>query len=107
MKSCHSTSLGKEVFDEYRHFLSKNHRYCAIENHILNGKEETILKPRRMTPQLWKLEYNRNHHEGHMIPRGMKNYPTYFMRFLYYEHLIIAHFFDKMHIGNNETNFLW
>ena len=26
IKSRHSKSLRKEVFDEYRHFLSKNHR---------------------------------------------------------------------------------
>ena len=45
MKSCHSRSLGKEVFDEYRHFLSKNHRYHTIEKHLFNGKEETGLKP--------------------------------------------------------------
>jgi hypothetical protein len=61
MKSHHSRSLGKEVFDEYRHFLSKNHRYRSTEKHIFNGKEETGLKPQRMTPHLWKLQYNRNH----------------------------------------------
>jgi hypothetical protein len=27
MKSRLSKSLGKEVFDEYKHFLSKNHKY--------------------------------------------------------------------------------
>ena len=31
IKSRHSKSLRKEVFDEYRHFLSKNHRYRTIE----------------------------------------------------------------------------
>jgi hypothetical protein len=31
MKSHHSISLGKDVFDEYRHFLHKNHRYRTIE----------------------------------------------------------------------------
>jgi hypothetical protein len=60
MKSRRSRSLGKEVFDEYRHFLSKNHRYRSTEKHIFNGKEETGLKPQRMTPRLWKLQYNRN-----------------------------------------------
>jgi hypothetical protein len=60
MKSRRSRSLGKEVFDEYRHFLSKNHRYRSTEKHIFNGKEENGLKPWRMTPRLWKLQYNRN-----------------------------------------------
>jgi hypothetical protein len=61
MKYRHSKSLGKMVFDEYRHLLPKNHRYRTTEKHIFNGKEETGLKPRRMTPHLWRLEYNRNH----------------------------------------------
>jgi hypothetical protein len=60
MKS-HSRSLGKNVFDQYRNFLSMNHRYQTTEKHIFNGKEETGLKPRRMTPRLWKLKHNRNH----------------------------------------------
>jgi hypothetical protein len=48
------------VFDEYRHLLPKNHRYPTTEKHLFNGKEETRLKPQRMTPHLWRLEYNRN-----------------------------------------------
>ena len=60
MKYRHSISLGNEVFDEYRHFLSKNHSYRSIEKHLFNGKEEFGLKPWRMTPRLWKLQYNRN-----------------------------------------------
>ena len=59
MKYRHSPDLGKMVFDEFRHFLSRNHKYCIAEKHIFNDKEETGLKPRRMTPQLWMLEYNR------------------------------------------------
>ena len=31
---------------------------------IFNGKQETALKPRRMTPHLWKMQYNRNRHHG-------------------------------------------
>lgn len=45
MKYHHTKHLGKEVFDEYRHFLSNNHRYRTTEKHIFNGKEETGLKP--------------------------------------------------------------
>ena len=61
IKSRHSKSLGNEVFDEYRHFLdSKNHRHRTTEKHLFNGKQETALKPQRMTPHLWKLQYNRN-----------------------------------------------
>ena len=47
------------VFDEFRHFLSRNHKYRTTEKHLFNDKEETGLKPRRMTPQLWMLEYNK------------------------------------------------
>ena len=64
IKSHHSKSLRKEVFDEYRHFLSKNHRYRTTERNIFNGKQETALKPWRMTPHLWKRQYNINHHHG-------------------------------------------
>ena len=59
MKSHHSRSLGNETFDEYRHFFSKNHRHRTPEKYLFNGKEEIALKPQRMTPRLWKLEYNR------------------------------------------------
>lgn len=107
MKSHHSTSLGKEVFDEYRNFPSKNHdRYRASEKHIFNGKEEIELKPWRMKPDLWKLEYNRNLHEGHDgLPWGMKSFPTQFMRFPYYEKL--AHLFHTMHLYKNGSKNLW
>ena len=45
MRSHRSRSLGKEVFDEYRHFLPNNHRYRNIDKHIFNGKEESGIKP--------------------------------------------------------------
>ena len=48
-------SLGKEVFDEYRYFLPKNHSYRTTNKEKFNGKEENGKKPRRMTPRLWKL----------------------------------------------------
>ena len=64
IKSCRSKSLRKEVFDEYRHFLSKNHRYRTTERNIFNGKQEIALKPRRMTPHPWKMQYNINPHHG-------------------------------------------
>ena len=60
IKSCHSRSLAKEVFDEYKKFFPKNHRYRTTEKTKFNGKEENGKKPRRMTPHLWKLKYNRN-----------------------------------------------
>ena len=34
IKSRRSKSLRKEVFDEYRHFLSKNHRYRTTKKKI-------------------------------------------------------------------------
>ena len=58
MKSHRSKILGKEVFDEDRHFLSKNHKYRTTKKDIFNGKQETGLKPQRMTPRLWKLAYD-------------------------------------------------
>ena len=64
MKYRWSKSLEKEAFDEYRYFLSKNHKYHTIEKYLFNGKEETGLKPRRMTPNLWKLEYNKICRDG-------------------------------------------
>ena len=64
IKSHRSKSLRKEVFVEYRNFLSKNHRYRTTERNIFNGKQETTLKPWRMTPHLWKMKYKRNRHHG-------------------------------------------
>ena len=40
IKSHRSRSLAKEVFDEYRHFLPKNHSYRTIDKEKFNGKEE-------------------------------------------------------------------
>ena len=34
----HSKILRKELFDEYRNFLSKNHKYRTIEKNVFNGK---------------------------------------------------------------------
>jgi hypothetical protein len=39
------SSLGKQVYDECKNFLLKNHSYKTIENHISNGKEENKTKP--------------------------------------------------------------
>jgi hypothetical protein len=41
------------------------------------------------------------------LPRGMKCYPTQFMRFPYYEDLKIVHLFDTMHIRKNVIETLW
>ena len=48
-------------------------------------------------------------HEGinNGLPRGMKSYPSQFMRFPYYQDLKIAHLFDTMHIGKNVIETLW
>ena len=53
------------MFDEYRHFLHTNHKYRTTEKHLFNGKEENTSKPRRMSPHLWKLEYNRINRQGY------------------------------------------
>ena len=45
IKSCQLKFLRKEVFDEYRNFLSKNHRYRTTNKHLFNEKKETALKP--------------------------------------------------------------
>ena len=52
------------MFDEYRHFLSKNHKYRTTEKYLFDGKQETGLKPQRMTPRLWKLAYDKINPQG-------------------------------------------
>jgi hypothetical protein len=41
------------------------------------------------------------------LPRGLKCYPTKFMRLSYYKDLKIVHLFDTMHIRKNVTETLW
>jgi hypothetical protein len=41
----HSRSLGNEVYNEYRYFLPKNHRYRTTKKNLFNGKEEGGKKP--------------------------------------------------------------
>jgi len=54
------------------------------------------------------LIYNINHREENgVLPRGLKSYPTPFMRFPYYEHLTISHLFDIMDVENNVTKTFW
>ena len=38
--------------------------YRTTEKNLFNGKQEIALKPWRMTPHLWKMQYNRNHQDG-------------------------------------------
>ena len=79
IKSHRSKRLRKEVFDEYRHFLSKNHRYQTTKRNLFNWKKETALKPQRMTPHLWKLQYNRNRQDGTDESSYMKCYVFFFI----------------------------
>ena len=41
-------------------------RITGVEQpkNIFNGKQETALKSQRMTPHLWKMQYNRNRQVG-------------------------------------------
>ena len=39
IKYCHSKILRKGLFDEYRHFLSKNHRYRTRKNIFSMGSK--------------------------------------------------------------------
>ena len=66
MKSRHSRSLGKQVFDEFRLFLHNNHKYRIAEKHLFNVKEETSSRQQRMTPHSWKLEYDQLNHRGNV-----------------------------------------
>ena len=66
MKSHHSRSLGKQVFDEFRKFLHNNHKYRITKKYIFNGKEETTSRPQGMTHHLWKLEYDRLNCQGNV-----------------------------------------
>jgi hypothetical protein len=90
MKSCQSKSLEKEVFDEYRHFLSKKHKYHTTGNDIFNGKHKIGLKPQRMTPHLCKLAYDKinprcthffMYHKWNHVLKFYFNYSIYFIAF--------------------------
>jgi hypothetical protein len=37
----------------------------------------------------------------------MKQFSIHFNKLPYYEHLLVAHLFDIIHIGKNDTKFLW
>ena len=78
-----SKSLGKEVFDEYMHFLSKNHRYRTTEKHLFNGKQETALKQQRMTPHICKFQYNISC-QGMYESSYMKCYEFFLLCVVYY-----------------------
>ena len=58
-----------------------------LKKHLFNGKEETGLRPRRMTPGLWKLQYNRiSQHINQIV------YLSIYMKYLDY-FIILLHFF--------------
>ena len=44
IKYSHSKSLRNEVFDEYRHFLSKNHRYRTTEKKSFQWEARDCIK---------------------------------------------------------------
>ena len=83
IKYSRSKSLRNEVFDEYRHFLSKNYKYGTTERNVFNGKQETTLKPQRMTPHLWKLHYNKNRQGGMQESSYKKCYAFYYYYVLF------------------------
>jgi hypothetical protein len=88
MKSHHSRILRNEASDEYRHFLTKNHRYRTTKKYIFNLKEEVGIKPRRMTPNLWKSEYNRLKRQGkHLV--YVSSYILMFYYFNFYRIMFI------------------
>ena len=62
--------------------------YKTIEKTKFNGKEENAKKPRRMTPRLWKLEYNR-HRRGMQIVYATYNmYSRNIMIFIFLLNLL-------------------
>ena len=63
-------------------FVPKNHMHHTIEKTKFNSKEENGKKPQRMTPHLWKLEYNRHHH-GMQIVCNIMNF-IFLLNFLYH-----------------------
>jgi len=94
------------VFYGYRYFLPNNSRYRTIEKHIFNSKEDTEIKPQRMTPHVWKLEYNRNRQGKQLV------YVSYILMFcvlicielcsLYITIIVVISFiFQKCHHGIN------
>ena len=48
-------------------------RITGIEQPIFffNGNPDTALKPQRMTPHLWKMQYNRNRQGGMYVSSYM------------------------------------
>ena len=50
---------------------------------FVNGKQETALKPQRMTPHLWKMQYNRNLHHGTYGSSHMNCYVFHVVCFVY------------------------
>ena len=58
IKSRRSRSLAKEVFDEYRHFLPKNHSYQTTDKAKFNGKEEVKVHKLFMYDLLYKSLFN-------------------------------------------------
>ena len=98
MKCRHSRSLGKQVFDEFRHFLHNNHRYWISKKHLFNGKEETSSRPRRMTPHLWKLEYDR------LNRRGNVQFVIRSLKFVFWYYLIFTNAIIDTHEGHQCIN---
>ena len=55
IKSCLSKSLRKEVFDEYRHFLSKNHKYRTTEKKSFQWEARDYIKTTENDTSLWEV----------------------------------------------------
>ena len=80
------------MFDEYRHFLHKNHKYQSAEKHHFNGKEEIKLKLQRMKPHLWQLEYNRIW--GNVTPPNGSS-----LKIIYFNYVLLANYVIDNHEG--------
>ena len=61
-------------------------RIAGIEQpkkNIFNGKQENVLNSRRMTPHIWKMQYNSNRQAGTYGSSYMNCYVFFFVCVVY------------------------
>ena len=72
--------------------------YQISEKHIFNEKEETTSRPWRMTPHLWKLEYNRLNCWGNV------QFVVQSLKFIFWYWLLFSNDVIDAHEGHQGIN---
>ena len=68
------------------------------KKYLFNWKEETSSRPWRMTPHLWKLEYDQLNHQGNL------HFVVWSLKFIFWYYILFSNDVIDAHKGHQGIN---